>query len=167
MVDRSLDINQWQFFANQARDLPQQSNSYDCGVFVSLYARCLVVNDAMLCQPSIQHFRKHMIAELHKKTLLTISPIISVGDYYAVDYVSIFYIGRALECGDNQVTRFKFLHKSGAKRFDWPRRHDVDEKHSTCVFYGPVSLQGNGPFEIDELDEIEAVFKNYIAKKGH
>ena len=84
-----------------------------------------------------------MIAKLHKKALPTTSQNIRVGNYYAVDHVNIFYTGTALECGDDQFTRFKFLHKSGAKRFTWPRCDDVDEKHNTCVFHGPVSLQGS------------------------
>ena len=45
MVDRGLNVNQWQFFANQGCDLPLQNNAFDCGVFVCHYARYLVVND--------------------------------------------------------------------------------------------------------------------------
>ena len=123
-------------------------------------------NDVMLGHPSVQQFRKHMIAELHKKTLVATSPNVRVGDDCAVDYANIFYIGRALECGNYQFAKVKFLHRSRARRFDWPRCDDIVEKHSTCVFDGPVSFKGNGPFEIDELDEIEAVFKKYIARKA-
>lgn len=165
MMDSSLDVSQWSFVANKACNIPQQSNSFDCGVFVSLYARCLVENDIMLGQPDIQKFRKHMVAELHKQTLLTTTPNIEVGMYYAVDYVNVFYIGRALETS-GQFTSFKFLHSSGAKKFNWPKSDDLEEKHITCIFYGPIKLTGNGPFTVDDLEEIEAIFKTYIVKKG-
>ena len=47
-VDINLDVSQWQFAVNKPNDLPQQSNSFDCGVFISLYARCLVAEGVML-----------------------------------------------------------------------------------------------------------------------
>lgn len=165
MVDSSLDEREWQFVANKPGDLPQQNNKFDCGVFASLYARYLVTNSVMLVdQPSIQDFRKHMMAELHKRSLIDTSSNIQMGHYYAVDYVNIFYIGRALDTDENNVTRFKFLHRIGAKRFDWPKRDDVAQKHCSCVFYGPFTLLENGPFEIEELDEIKSIFRNVIKK---
>ena len=87
-----------------------------------------------------------MVAELHKRRLIAISPKIQTGMYYAVDYVNKFYIGRALETND-KVTKFQFLHGTGAKKFDWPRSNDIESKHSSCVFYGPITLLGNRPFE--------------------
>ena len=57
-----------------------------------------------------------------------------------------------------------FLHKiqqTHAKRFDWPKHDDIDRGHSTCVFFGPVHLKGNGPFEVIDLVELEAVFQSF------
>jgi len=74
-VDNSLDFNHWKFVANQPYDLPRQANSWDCGVFACLYARCLVTKSIMLSdQHSIPEFRKHMILELHGQVLLPASP---------------------------------------------------------------------------------------------
>ena len=53
---------------------------------------------------------------------------------------------------------FKFLHKiqqTHAKRFDWPKHDDIDRVRSTCVFFGPVHLKGNGPFEVIDLEEVK------------
>ena len=47
------------------------------------------------------------------------------GEYYAVDYVKNFYIGKVLDATAEHV-RFKFLYKVGATNFHWPRREDVD-----------------------------------------
>ena len=58
-------------------------------------------------------------------------------------------------------TTFLFSH---TKRFDWPRRDDIDKVHATCVFYGPVWLQGNGPFENPNLEELETVFQAFKSR---
>ena len=46
------------------------------------------------------------------------------------------------------VYSFKFLHKVGATTFHWPRREDVDQAHTSSIFYGPVTVPGfiSGPF---------------------
>ena len=147
MFDSTLDEKEWHFAANKPDDLPQQNNNFDCEVFVTLYARCLIANSTLFVElSSLQDFKKHMVAELHKRRLIAISPKIQTGMYYAVDYVNKFYIGRALETND-KVTKFQFLHGTGAKKFDWPRSNDIESKHSSCVFYGPITLLGNRPFE--------------------
>jgi hypothetical protein len=164
MFDSTLDEKEWHFVDNTPDDLPQQDNNFDCGVFVTLYARCLITNSTMFVEmASLGNFRKHMVGELHKQSLIAISSNIVTGKYYAVDYVNKFYIGRALET-DDKVTEFKFLHAAGAKKFDWPTINDIESKHSSCVFYGPITLLGNRPFEVAELKEIETLFKNIIKK---
>lgn len=133
IVDSSLDEHEWQFVANKPGDLPQQNNEFDYRVFASFYARCLVTNSVMLVdQPSIQDFRKHMMAELHRSLIATSSNI-QMGHYYAVDYVNIFYISRALDTDKNNVTRFKFLHRVGARRCDWPNCDDIAQRHCSMV----------------------------------
>ena len=106
-----------------------------------------------------------LILELHSQTLLEPSLSNSEKDkYYAVDYVNNYYIGRAVSAPtERQFTLTKFLHKiqqTEIKSFGWPKRDDIDHVHSTCVFYGPVELKGNGPFEVLDLQELEAVFQS-------
>ena len=65
------DVSQWQFAANKPNDLPQQSNSFACGFFISLYTRCLVGEGVMLSdEQSISDFRKHTLLELHSQSLI-------------------------------------------------------------------------------------------------
>ena len=91
---------------------------------------------------------------------------IKIDHYYAVDYVNKFYIGRALRHDGQNFTQFKFLHSTGAaKEFNWPKTDDVERVHSSCIFYGPVSLRGNAPFTIAELEELEAVFRSVCKQK--
>ena len=63
-VDNTIDVSQWEFHSSKAKEIPQQHNDFDCGVFVCLYARCLA-GTKMLTQSSIPEFRKAMILELH------------------------------------------------------------------------------------------------------
>ena len=62
---------QLQFSVMQAENIPLQSNSYNCGVFVCLYSRCLAERSAFnFTQTDIAAFRNHMVLELLCKTLL-------------------------------------------------------------------------------------------------
>ena len=47
----------------------------------------------------------------------------------------------------------------GAHAFDWPKRDDVDSPHTSCIFFDPVQLLGNGPFQVPWQSVIEKVFK--------
>ena len=67
-------------------------------------------------------------------------------------------IGRVLD-KDGDFVKFKFLHRVGAHAFDWPKRDDVDSPHTSCIFFGPVQLLGNGPFQVPWQSVIEKVFK--------
>lgn len=77
---------------------------------------------------------------------------IQEGEYYAVDYVKNFYIGRVLDISVDWV-HLKFLHKVRATTFHWPRRDDVDKVQIWTVFYGPVTVPGfiSGPFTIPQF----------------
>ena len=155
----SFDKHQWKFVTNSHVSIPVQGNGYDCGVFVCLYARCLVSKGLMIKQYNIPDFRKHMILELHEKKLNPIpADPTKVDEYYAVDYINKYYFGRVLEVKSNAFIKFKFLHGIGPNKFDWPRRDDIDEVHISCIFYGPVHLEGNRPFAITEQEEVEKVF---------
>jgi len=59
------------FSSKQERNVPRQENSFDCGVFVCLYARCLAEKSAInFSQADIPTARKHIVLELLCKTLL-------------------------------------------------------------------------------------------------
>ena len=106
-----------------------------------------------------------MILELHENTLYSMpTKGILPEDYYAVDYVKNYYLGRVLEANEPFV-KFKFLHKVGPSTFDWPERDDIDTIHISCIFFGPVNLQHNRPFKIEEQAVVEEVFK--MLKKKH
>jgi hypothetical protein len=146
--------------ANKGNEIPQQENGYDCGVYVCLFARTLVLGSPMVSQKTIPEIRKMMVLELHDQQLQPIPPKgICPGEYYAVHYVSNFYIGRVVEV-NGQFVKFKFLHRMGAYMFDWPRRDDVDSPHVSCIFYGQVQIQGNGPFRVPKQSDIEKIFKS-------
>ena len=165
-IDNTLNINHWRFVANRRDEIPQQGNCIDCDVFICLYARCLINKDVMIQQSDITDFRKYMILELHHNTLYVIPPEPIIAErYYAVDYVNQYYIGRALD-GDNSFTKFKFLHKDCcSKKFYWPGHDDIAKQHNSCVFYGPVELEGNGPFRVVAIEELEKVFR-FLNKQG-
>lgn len=52
-------------------DIPEQLNSYDCGMFVCMYARCLVqTNPLSFSQKEMAAIRRHVVLELLLKKLL-------------------------------------------------------------------------------------------------
>ena len=159
-LNNCTDINQWKFAVNKKDDLQQQTNAYDRGVFTCLYASCLVNQGKMIDDLSIHSFRKLILLDLHQRSL---HPLTSKGvqleHYYAVDYVSNYYIRRVLMVNNQDIATVKFLHRVGASRFDWPKSHDVDEVHVSCLFYGPIELKTAGPFEVPQRKEIEKLFK--------
>ncbi|KAK3740849.1 hypothetical protein QZH41_008815, partial [Actinostola sp. cb2023] len=123
-VDSSLDKKQWRFYTNTPKDIPQQLNSFDCGLFICLYARCLLQSPVPYSDS--HNFRRHMILELHEKELHSFTrPFVQQDRYYAVEYQKTYYFGRALGSYDGaDFVDFKFLHStvcSGAKVFAWPR----------------------------------------------
>lgn len=79
-------------------------------------------------------------------------------EYYAVQYVKKYYIGRALITLDSNQVKVKFLHNAGAGKFGWPRRDDIDKVHMSSIFYGPISLHQSGPFTVPKRHEIEKVY---------
>jgi hypothetical protein len=161
-----IHIEYWKYFCSTDTDVLQQGNTYDCGVFVCLYARALAFGDPLVISNTMPDFRQLMIAELHKKQLLQIPPPgLQLELYYAVDYIDKFYIGRLISL-ENGMLKFKFLHSSqitGSIKFYWPRRDDIDTVNQYCCFYGPINLNGCGPFTVDNFKEVEKVF-HFIKK---
>lgn len=159
-VDNSLEANQWHFYSNTPADIPQQHNGYDCGVYICLFARCLLLQSAIPYSDSIHKFRQHMILELHEQELQSFTqPSVREEHYYVVEYQKSYFFGQALSRSDGGFVDFKFLHSTGVKVFNWPRQDDIDRVHSSCVFYGPVHIVGVGPFTISQQNEVEKVYK--------
>ena len=68
-IDISLDdeTTEWNFVSNANGQLPQQENEYDCGVYVCIYAQCLLgLSGAAVSSDSIHSFHKQMLLELHR-----------------------------------------------------------------------------------------------------
>ena len=108
-ADESFDKCHWKFYPNNHNDIPVQGNGYDCGVFVSLYARCLVSKGSMIKQFDIPDFRKNMILELHEKKLNLIpTEPTKPNEYYAVGYINNYYFGRVLEAKSNDFISSSF-----------------------------------------------------------
>ena len=66
-VDSSLDVKHWCFLANAPKDIPQQENNIDCGVFLCMFARCLLLQSPAPGSTTINNLRRHMIVELHQQ----------------------------------------------------------------------------------------------------
>ena len=73
---------------------------------------------------------------LHNITL----PAVAIEEYYAIDYLSKYYIGRTLSIANNLV-KFKFLHRV-LDQYVWRGRDDIEEVHMSCIFFGPIALKG-------------------------
>ncbi|ESO91762.1 hypothetical protein LOTGIDRAFT_163120 [Lottia gigantea] len=89
---------------------------------------------------------------------------IQLETYYAVDYVDRFYIGRVLSPGTKQgFWKMKFFHKyleDGVPHFIWPKTDDIEEVHTSIIFWGPVTLNGCIDFTLPkhELKRINECF---------
>lgn len=90
---------------------------------------------------------------------LSITVDISLEKYYVVAYERKWYIGRILNILDGKCT-VKFL-KDNLDTYEWPRNNDIQEVKNPFVFYGPIILQGAGPFTIKRHERlsIEKKFK--------
>ena len=158
-LNPTLDVRQWHFSCNLPQDKSQQENGFDCGVYLYLYARSFLLQSPIVPSSSIPNFRKQMILELHQKKVQNFEDsTITQGSYYAVEYQKSFYFGRALNYEGQSFFKFKFLHSTGARIFDWPFRDDIEFCHKSCVFYRPATIEGIGPFQFPEIAEVEHVY---------
>lgn len=89
-------------------------------------------------------------------------PVVQLEEYFAVDYVGKFYIGRVISDEQNGQWRMKFLHQTsvdGKPVFNWPRVDDIDTVHTSAIFFGPISIEGFlKDFKIPLYKDIEAAF---------
>lgn len=100
--------------------------------------------------------------ENHEKTEELPKICIKKEHYYAVYYDNSWYIGRILELvlnGDKLSFTIKFL-KMELDSFVWPKEEDVQNVEEHFIFYGPVKLLNNGPFNIKRIDKC-AIEKKY------
>lgn len=67
------DLDKWINYTPSRKNIPQQENKNDCGVFVCYNARLLSRNKALdYDQHTIQLFRKHMAREFRAQTILSL-----------------------------------------------------------------------------------------------
>lgn len=64
---KSFGKKQWKYVTNSHHDIPAKENGYDCGVFICLYARCMVRKRSMINQSNIPDFRKHISLSFTKR----------------------------------------------------------------------------------------------------
>ena len=129
---------------------------------------CRVGYGEIISDASISDFRKLMLLELHQRKLLWPNPT-RRHPTWAV--LCCWICGNLLHwtCAHSQADsfiRFKFLHRVGAKSFDWPSRDDVGDVHISCVFYGPVTLDSAGPFAVPKQQNIEKKGLKKLKSKG-
>ena len=90
---------------------------------------------------------------------------VSTEKYYAVYYDKTFYIGCALSLVSQEFVKSKFLHSVPDSKFAWPTKDDIDCVHKKFIFFGPLTLEGVGPFRVAELKSVQCTFKQ-IKTKG-
>jgi len=81
---------------------------------------------------------------------------------YAVCYREDWYVGRVIKKTD-QFCQIKFL-KNELNQFVWPKFDDIQQVETKFIFYGPVQLLGNGPFDLSYRDKL-AIEKKYKTTK--
>ncbi|CAG9814589.1 unnamed protein product [Phaedon cochleariae] len=80
--------------------------------------------------------------------------------YYAVYYDNQFYLGRILKIfNDSNWCTVKFLQKN-LEAYIWPKKDDIQDIETNFVIYGPIDLNGIGPFQLNRTTEV-AIKKIY------
>lgn len=68
--NKDLETKQWTLI-DKTPNTPQQTNGYDCGVFVSTFADYLSINLVLQCtQHEMPSIRQHMLESIRRGTLL-------------------------------------------------------------------------------------------------
>ena len=136
-VDQSIDIDQWSFFSNRPGEIPQQDNTYDCGIFTCLYARCLATRCQMIPKTEVPTYRQLLIQELHQKGLYAQShnQLFNQGNNMQLitSKTIIIIFGWVIDKNDSFV-KFKFLHRVSTTTYHWPRWDDMDRFHLSNIF---------------------------------
>lgn len=71
-IDPNHQLDDWTCVYNTNEDIPQQNNSYDCGVYTCMYARCLAALGPMVEESCFLGVRKHILLRLHRKSLMEV-----------------------------------------------------------------------------------------------
>ena len=129
-----------------------------------MFSRALALAGPLILNANIMDVRRSVIHDLHFQILsLVPSTGVQVGVYYAVYYVTTFNFGRVVSV-EGCFVDLKFLHSKSSTTYDWPRTDDVDRVHDSCIFYGPVLVEGNCPFTISSQRGVEKVHR-FIRKQ--
>ena len=107
-------------------------------------------------------FRREMLLEFHRMKVQDELQPVQEDEYYVVEYQKAFYIGRILR-NKNATLTIRFMHSVGAKVFDWPKRDNIDDCSPSWLIFGPLQIQGSGPFWFLQLDEVQHVYQ-YIKR---
>lgn len=85
--------------------------------------------------------------------------------YYGVYYDLDWYVGRVIDFPDEGLSKVKFL-KKVLNNFNWPEHEDIQTVQNKYIFFGPIKLDGNGPFTISrgQINKIRLVYAK--VKKG-
>lgn len=98
---------------------------------------------------------------------INMSGIVSLNkeNYYAIMYDTNWYLGRLIYFTNQEKTfcEIKFL-KTDLDTFYWPKHPEQQEVNVKYIFYGPINLQGFGPFTIKRND-CQQIIKIYKSLK--
>lgn len=61
-----------------------------------------------------------------------------------------WYLGRVVDFPDEGLTKVKFLKQGLGDSYEWPAHNDTDVVQNHFIFYGPIKLIGNGPYNIED-----------------
>ena len=111
---------------------------------------------------SIPSFQKQMLLEIHRMKVEDKLQPIHEGEYYAVEYQKAFYIGQILR-NKNATLTIKFLHSVGTTVFTWPKCDSIDDCSPSRLIFDPLQIQGSGPFQSPQSDEVQH-FYQYIKR---
>lgn len=74
--------------------------------------------------------------------------------YYVCSfYEQRWYNGKIMEETEQDKFKFQFLQQD-LNVFRWPKIADIAVVHRKYIFYGPVNLIENGPFQINRHDNL-------------
>ena len=102
------------------------------------------------------HFNIRAYENMYKKLIME--------EYYAVDYIDTYYVGRITNLSKCKVT-CKFLTRQPNDMYKWRVRDDVADIEHKWIFAGPLKLSGTVPFKICGLQAAHKSFREYMKNK--
>ena len=147
-IDNPIDANWWLFATNTPKDFPQQQNNFDCGVFLCLFARSLVL------QSAVPAFRCHTIVEFHEQELINVRMSSFLANQYFILVVHL----------DVLMTIIAWVLSSCIKLWAMGRGFLTGQDETTltyfiCIFWPLHVIVGIGPFNFTQLNEVQQVYK--------